>query len=65
MESTFEELQKKLFSDCIRPELEILIKSLKSLDDSNLTEEEKDYKNMCLRTLEAQLKVRYTKFDGN
>lgn len=62
MESTFEELQKKLFADCTRPELEILIKGLELLNNSSLTEEEKEYKDMCLGTLKAQLIVRYTNF---
>ena len=58
-----ENIKHRLFYDCARKELEVLIKGLESLDNSTLSEEHKDYAEMCLGTLKYQLEGRYTRFD--
>ena len=58
-----ENLQGRLFNTCVKKELVVLIKGLESLDKSTLTEEEKEYADMCLSTLKYQLEGRYTRFD--
>jgi len=58
-----ENLMGRLFNTCVKLELVVLIKGLESLDKSTLTEEEKEYADMCLGTLKYQLEGRYTRFD--
>ena len=52
-----------LFAQCVRPELEVLIKGLEKLDDSKLSKEQKEYRVMCLGTLHYELENRYTRWE--
>ena len=58
-----ENLRGRLFHDCVKLELEVMIKGLESLDKSILTKEQKEYSDMCLGTLKYQLEGRYTRFN--
>ena len=48
----------------IQPELEVTILALQKLDTKDLSEEQKDYHQMMLNTLECQLWNRYYRWEN-
>ena len=54
-----------LFHQLIRIELEVLIKALEKLEDSELTKNQKNYKDMCLGSLKHEMDQRYLQWEKN
>ena len=52
-----------IFSQCIKPELEVLIKGLEKIDYLELTIGQREYKDMCLATLKSELEERYLQWE--
>jgi len=50
---------RTIFAQFIKNELIVIKKGLEQLDESKLSEEEIDYKNMCLGSIKYELKGRY------
>ncbi len=53
------EPKRTLFSQFVKDELTVIKKGLERLNDSNLSEEEIEYKQMCLGSVRYELKGRY------
>ena len=52
-----------IFHQCIREELEVLVRALEALDPNKLDESHRDYREMCLNSCKAELHERYTQWE--
>jgi len=52
-----------IFSQCVKAELEVLIKGLEKIDRLDVTIQQEEYREMCLNSLKSELYERYNQWE--